>query len=218
MDAVTFHSKQADKWEAGYKSSIFSVRLEVLDSLLPSDLSGQRWLDAGCGTGTISRWLGDHGALVTGIDASQEMIANAAAHPKVTYEVADVRRISFNRAYFDGIVCSSVIEYLDEPESALSEFNRILKPLGQLAVSAPHSAASVRIPLQIVYWLTMPLGKKRCFAFLDHSKHSFSAESLHAMLAAAGFATKQIVAFGSLGLPLASIGKGSLLMAHAIRL
>ena len=217
MDAVTFHSNQATSWEAGYKASIFQVRLQVLDSLLPPDLSGQHWLDAGCGTGTIARWLGDRGASVTGIDASQEMIGNAAAHSRVRYQVADVRNTSLPSSHFDGIVCSSVIEYLDEPEAALREFRRITKPAAVLALSAPHSAASVRIPLRIVYWLTMPLGNKRLCTFLDHSKQAFSAESLHRLLAAGGFQTSRIIAFGSLDLPIFAIGKGSLLMALAAR-
>src|SRR5688572_20852553 len=42
-------------------------------SLLP-DVAGKDVLDAGCGPGVYSEWLVEHGARVTGIDASAKMI------------------------------------------------------------------------------------------------------------------------------------------------
>ena len=41
------------------------------------DVAGRKVLDAGCGTGYLSRQLGVCGALVTGVDLSEKMIAIA---------------------------------------------------------------------------------------------------------------------------------------------
>jgi 2-polyprenyl-6-hydroxyphenyl methylase/3-demethylubiquinone-9 3-methyltransferase len=216
MDAIEFHSQQATKWESGYRSSVFSVRLRVLDSLIPEDLVGQLWLDAGCGTGTVARWLADRGANVIAVDASAEMLRNAAAHPRVEYRLEDVTDMRLKDNTFDGIVSSSVIEYLDKPMVALLEFNRVLHSRGVLAVSAPHSALAVRIPMRLIYWLTRPRGKRRSFRFLDHSRHAWSGKSLAATLELCGFVPKQIVPFGRLdllGIRLSSTP--SLLMAIA---
>jgi SAM-dependent methyltransferase len=200
MDAIEFHSEQAARWESGYESPIFSVRLQVLDSLIPQDLTGQLWLDAGCGTGTIARWLADRGARVVAVDASAAMLRNAAAHPGVEYRLEDVTHIHLGDGIFDGIVSSSVIEYLQDPIAALREFRRMLTSRGLLAVSAPHSAPTVRIPMRIVYWLTRPLGRRRSFTFLDHSRHAWSEKSFATTLKSCGLAPETIVQFGRLDL------------------
>jgi 2-polyprenyl-3-methyl-5-hydroxy-6-metoxy-1,4-benzoquinol methylase len=200
MDAIEFHSQQATRWESGYQSPIFSVRLQVLGSLIPEDLTGQLWLDAGCGTGTIARWLADRGAKVVAVDASAAMLGNAASHPRVEYRLEDVTHVRLGDGIFDGIVSSSVIEYLQEPIAALREFNRMLTSRGVLAVSAPHSAPSVRIPMRLVYWLTRPLGRHRSFTFLDHSRHAWSERSFAATLKSCGLAPDTIVPFGRLDL------------------
>ena len=52
------------------------------------DVSGRTVLDAGCGTGYLSKKLWDHGACVTGIDFSERMIAIARAqHPEMDFRV-----------------------------------------------------------------------------------------------------------------------------------
>jgi 2-polyprenyl-3-methyl-5-hydroxy-6-metoxy-1,4-benzoquinol methylase len=219
MNAIEFHSQQAKSWESGYESPVFAVRLRVLDSLIPEDLAGQLWLDAGCGTGTIARWLADRGANVIAVDASQEMLRNAVAHPRVEYRMDDVTHMCLEDATFDGIVSSSVIEYLNEPMAALLEFKRVLNAQGLLAVSAPHSAPAVRIPMRLIYWLTRPFGKHRLFTFLDHSRHAWSGKSLAAMLKSCGFVPKEIVPFSKLDRPfgIRLPATPSLLMAIALK-
>jgi 2-polyprenyl-3-methyl-5-hydroxy-6-metoxy-1,4-benzoquinol methylase len=46
-------------------------------ALLPGDLRGQRVLDLGCGYGVASRYLAQHGAIVTGLDVSAVMLSRA---------------------------------------------------------------------------------------------------------------------------------------------
>ncbi|WP_290047850.1 class I SAM-dependent methyltransferase [Nocardia nova] len=47
---------------------------------LAGNMSGRRILDAGCGSGLLSAALRDHGAVVTGIDASARMLEQALQH------------------------------------------------------------------------------------------------------------------------------------------
>jgi 2-polyprenyl-6-hydroxyphenyl methylase/3-demethylubiquinone-9 3-methyltransferase len=212
---ISFHDALACQWEAKYKSPGFGVRLQVISELLSSGLRGQKWLDAGCGTGTISRWLAERGASVLAIDGSDRMLAHASQSESVEYRKADVVKTGLPDSNFDGIVCSSVLEYLPSPELALTEFHRLLKAGGTLVASVPNRAASVRVPMQLVYWLTRPLGKKRCLTYLDHSRHHYNSSQFSRLLRRHGFASERMIEYGELGLPfgLRAAISGILIMA-----
>jgi len=77
-DAVYFYSPERPEMGVQLQKKGFSVRKDVLRELLPDDhLTGQNWLDAGCGTGTLARFLTEaKGCNTLGVDASEEMIAN----------------------------------------------------------------------------------------------------------------------------------------------
>ena len=218
-NAISFHDSLAPVWEKGYDSDTFSIRLRVLSSLLPTGILRQRWLDAGCGTGTLARWLvRERGFSVVAIDGSEQMLLNASQEPGIEYRRVDVINTGFPQGSFDGVLCSSVLEYLSSVEAALREFWRILKPGGTLIASIPNASVRVRIPLKTVYWVTRPLGRKRWYTFLDHSKHCYSAAVFSEMLQGAGFSTERMIEFGHLELPLGLrvMGKsGTLIMAIA---
>lgn len=219
-DAVTFHDALAPTWESRYQSHGFQQRLQVVSTLLPPGRPGQCWLDAGCGTGTLSRWLArEHGFSVESIDASEKMLENALPAPGVTYSKREVSHTGFPDASFDGVLCSSVLEYIPAIDVALGEFHRLLKPGGVLLVSLPNSAWAVRMPLKLAYWLTWPLRKKRMFRFLDYSVHAYSQEKFADLLGQNGFRTERMVEFGKLGLPLThSMRTKPLIMALATRI
>lgn len=218
-DVVSFHDSLAQNWEAGYKKDDFAVRLRVLSSLIPEGTPGQRWLDAGCGTGTLSRWLArERGFSVAAIDASEQMLINTRREQGVEYSNADISKTGLPDSSFDGVLCSSVLEYLPSVEAALREFHRVLKSSGTLVASVPNSALSVRIPLKVVYWLTMPLGRKRWYTFLDYSKHCYSIAGFAEILRCSGFSPQRMIEFGDLGLPKIRVHTaGPLIMALAKR-
>ena len=216
-DAISFHDSLAPIWEKGYDSDTFSIRLHVLSSLIPKRCLEQRWLDAGCGTGTLSRWLvHERGFSVVAIDGSEQMLQRASQAKGLEYRRADVVDTHLPDCSFDGVLCSSVLEYLSSVERALREFWRVLRPGGTLIASVPNASLKLRIPLKTLYWITRPLGPKRWYSFLDHSRHCYSAVAFAEMLHLAGFSTERMVEFGNLGLPFGlRVGKGTLIMALA---
>ncbi len=220
QDAVSFHDSLAPKWESGYRKEAFSERLRVVSSLLPQGHPGQRWLDAGCGTGTLSRWMARERAFsVVSIDASEKMLANASPEDGVEYSKREVSNTGFADGSFDGVLCSSVLEYIPAIDGALKEFHRLLKPGGVLLASVPNSAWSVRFPLKLAYWLTWPLGAKRMFRFLDYSVHAYSQKKFADLLCQNGFLAERMVEFGELGLPLTrGLSAKPLIMALATRM
>ncbi len=191
-DAVQFHSQIASGWESNYASDVFSVRLKVLDELLAGrDLTGQNWLDAGCATGTLARFLAERkGCKVLGVDASEEMISRCAPAPNTEFrKIRDICETGLLDACFDGVLCSSTLEYVANPLAALRELRRVLRPNGLLLVSVPNAHPIARWPVLAIYWLTKPLGRRRWFEYLDRSKHCYSESWFHALLGSCGFRT-----------------------------
>ena len=78
---IRFHDEISSAWETLHRSRTFRARTAAMFDLLgTTDLSGQHWLDAGCGTGTLARLLAARNCNVTGVDASPDMIAAARGH------------------------------------------------------------------------------------------------------------------------------------------
>jgi len=222
VEGAQFHEDLASSWSSGYQSGGFQKRLVILRALLGAMVvKDSNWLDAGCGTGLLTRELNEMGAIAIGIDASPEMIGKAEsesveAHQSIIFrEVASVESIDMPSDEFDGILCSSVIEYVDCPSAVFSEFSRILKPGGKLLISVPNKRSLIR-NLQkscklIVSWLGGNI-----FSYLDYSKHEFTLSKIKRSLSKAGFTTETVEAFDPL-LPqlISNLGMGSLLVVSA---
>lgn len=107
---------------------------QIAAALAP--LESPRVLDAGAGTGALSRELAlllpdVHPVLV---DLSPAMLARGAdlGDPRA---VASVTALPFPDGTFDAVVCAWVIETVDEPHAAVTEFLRVLRPGGRLVYS-----------------------------------------------------------------------------------
>jgi SAM-dependent methyltransferase len=192
--AVEFHNTLAAKWDDGYLSPIFSCRLAVIRDLLPS--ASGLWLDAGCGTGTIARWMSSiYGCDVEAIDGSVAMVAEAKRRGTKA-QAGSVEQLPYVTNSLSGIVCSSVLEYLDDPCVALREFSRVLKPQGLLLVSVPRLRTHTL--MRLVYYATLG----RWYSASRYSKHSYSPSSFGATLTRCGFVEEGHRCFSRLDLPL----------------
>lgn len=100
---------------------------------------GLKMLDVGCGGGVLSEPLARLGAEVTGLDASEQLIAAAKAHAKdaglpITYVsgyLADYK----GKDKFDVIVLSEVLEHVDDVPALIAEAVKRLKPKGILVAT-----------------------------------------------------------------------------------
>lgn len=207
--AVAFHDELADRWEQKYTRSTFGRRAQALLMLPGGEArSGEHWLDAGCGTGTIARCLAHQGCRVTAVDASARMIAAAeraaaagAVSPAVRFlEVDDVVQLPFADAAFDAVVCSSVLEYVEAPARALGELARVLRPAGRLIVSIPNRRAWLRRAQKMAHWLTTRGGLEPRPRYIGLSKHAYTPPTFARLLAASGFEVRAWRYYGP-GLP-----------------
>ena len=101
--------------------------LAILEKL-PQDLKGARILDAGCGTGVLSRMLDERGAEVVGVDISDKLIEVAknrsGSNSSIEYFSGDMKEASFGN--FDYIIAmDSLIHYSTEDViSSLVDFSK----------------------------------------------------------------------------------------------
>lgn len=93
-------------------------------------VAGLRVLDVGTGTGRAAIALAKRGAIVTGVDASAEMLAVAerrardAAVP-VTFTRGDAHRLAYPDRSFDAVVCLRVLMHTPDWRASLRELCRV---------------------------------------------------------------------------------------------
>jgi SAM-dependent methyltransferase len=127
-------------------------------SLLPP-VAGRRVLDAGCGPGVYAGYLIEHGAEVVGIDASPKMIrlARKRLGKSAKLHLADLEKpLDFlGSDTFDIILCSLVLDYLEDWNGLFREFNRVLKGFGTLVFSTGHPFMDYRSHTETSYYETV---------------------------------------------------------------
>lgn len=130
-DSVTRFSDRADDY-VRYRPSYPRAAIDaILDGLAPSD-----WLvaaDGGAGTGISARLLGDRGVRVIAIEPGDAMRAAAAPHEKVRWIAGRAEATGLRSAAVDLVLCAQSFHWF-EPQQALAELARILKPGGRLAI------------------------------------------------------------------------------------
>ncbi|MBL8127975.1 MAG: methyltransferase domain-containing protein [Chloroflexia bacterium] len=111
---------------------------------------GERVLELGCGTGVflpgLAAAVGPDGYVV-GLDhnagfleeARQRLITTGVS-TVVSLEEADATRLPFPDASFDAVHVERVLMHLDDPDAALREVRRVLKPGGRFVAAEPDSA------------------------------------------------------------------------------
>jgi 2-polyprenyl-6-hydroxyphenyl methylase/3-demethylubiquinone-9 3-methyltransferase len=201
---IRFHDEISEGWETRHQTGVFRSRTASMLALLgqsgleqsrlgQSGLAGQHWLDAGCGTGTLSRRLAARGCRVTGVDASAKMIAIARAQREDTAgiceftEIPTIESLPFTDQSFDGVLCASVLEYVPDLGRCLSETHRVLRPQGLFLLSIPNRRSSIRMLFKAGFRLSSKILARPVFRYLEFSKHDASLAEARLMLESHGF-------------------------------
>lgn len=98
-------------------------------------------LDCGCGLGTHSAVIKKifPKTRVFGLEFEPERVRLAAlAVRSGKFLRGSIYALPFAPETFDKILCSEVLEHLDDDSDALSELHRVLKKSGTLAISVPY--------------------------------------------------------------------------------
>ncbi len=90
-------------------------------------------VDVGCGTGWSTLFLREHGFDAVGIDLHDDDL-----DVDVPYRRASAERLPFDDRSVGTVCMHQVLEHLIDPEAALLECGRVLRPAGKLLVVGPN--------------------------------------------------------------------------------
>ncbi|MDG4783094.1 class I SAM-dependent methyltransferase [Micromonospora sp. WMMD961] len=99
---------------------------------------GRHWLDAGSGTGALTSAIltTTDPVRVTGIDPSAGFVAVARTRvtdPRAAFQVGDARALPLPDRVADVVVSGLTLNFVPEPERAVAEFTRVVRPAGVVA-------------------------------------------------------------------------------------
>src|SRR5215468_1072922 len=190
-------------------------------------VSGQSVLDVATGTGAAARAVVDVvGPLgsVSGGDISPAMLEVARRNLKglgVTLQILDGQALPFPDARFDAVICQLGLMFFSDPARGLSEFYRVLRNGGRVAVSVsttPERTLFLRIGAVIARHVP-----ERA-EMLNRLFSIPSAERLRSLISGAGFdevdvqTESRLIKFASFDAYFSGIEKGATLSGQEFRL
>jgi SAM-dependent methyltransferase len=99
--------------------------------------AGMDVLDVGTGPGYAAQRAAERGAVATGVDIADEVVALARRrHPGIRFVRGDAEELPFAARSFDALVCNFTINHVPRPERAVREYARVVVPGGGIALSA----------------------------------------------------------------------------------
>ena len=132
-----------DSWSSGKPYEIFMGRWstliaqEFLDWLAVP--LGSSWLDMGCGTGTLTKQIFEkhQPKTITSIDSSSVFISHArgsVTNPLVRFQIGLAQSLGMDSNTVDAAVSGLVLNFVPQPEAAISEMIRVTKPGGKIGI------------------------------------------------------------------------------------
>jgi SAM-dependent methyltransferase len=129
------------------------------------DVPARRVLDVGCGQGTQVVALARHGHLVTGLDASQTLLADldrslsaepAAVRERVRVVHADIGEMVelFGPGCFDVVLCHGVLMYFADPQPVLHAIGQVVAPGGTVCLLVRNADGLALRPALLGDWAT----------------------------------------------------------------
>lgn len=131
-----YERKSHDALAGGYRDFFARVTALAIAPLLDAAqvTRGTRLLDVASGPGFVAAAARERGARAVGVDLSPRMVEIARAlHAGIDFDEADVEHLPFADGAFDAVVCNFGIGHFPNPELALAECLRVLRPGGHIA-------------------------------------------------------------------------------------
>jgi SAM-dependent methyltransferase len=130
-DSLTFYEEEARAteryasvgyWDARYHRRRMAAVERVLGRIVKP---GDRFVDAGCGTGEYLSFARQLGAKPVGIDLAVGYLMRIRAAGVTDLLQADLARLPLESGAVEVALCSEVLEHLPEPELATQELLRV---------------------------------------------------------------------------------------------
>jgi 2-polyprenyl-3-methyl-5-hydroxy-6-metoxy-1,4-benzoquinol methylase len=138
----------ADRYLSVAAEAFSKVRSQAFDRLRL--VAGSRVLDVGCGNGAEAERMAAMipGGSVTAIDSSAELIALAKARThslglNLDFRAADAHALPFAAGHFDAGRIERVLQHVDDPQLAVRELVRVVRPGGLVCAIEPDWQSSI---------------------------------------------------------------------------
>lgn len=151
--AERYFSENAAQWSAIRSLHVDEAQVEqAVARLLGENGPVGELLDIGTGTGRLLEVMASRIGHGVGIDLSREMLSVARANLEKAgirncqVRQADMYALPLDNGSVDAAVIHQVLHFADEPQKAIAEAARVLKPGGQLVIAdfAPHDLEDLR--------------------------------------------------------------------------
>lgn len=132
----------AQAYEPLWQAQLAGVQAELLAcaALAP----GEQVLDVACGTGLVAFAAADSvgpSGRVSGIDLSGQMVdaaqrrARSLGLANVDFARMDAENLALPDASFDVVLCALGLMYMPDPERAVQEMRRVMRPDGRVVIA-----------------------------------------------------------------------------------
>jgi ArsR family transcriptional regulator len=150
--AMAYFSRNAESWDSLRKLHVSEAEVERALRDMVGDRPVDSLLDLGTGTGRLLQLFEGIYRHGMGIDASREMLAVARSNleksgiSKASIRLGDIFNLPLESGSFDLVTIHQVLHYLVEPQLAINEAARMLRPAGRLLIVdfAPHGIDALR--------------------------------------------------------------------------
>ena len=145
-----YNDKKAYSWTEKSLDGEFDP-LDMARKMVVKEELSKRWhelprrpkvLDLGCGSGIFAEMAAKLGADTIGVDISEIAVEKLNIKHKnnknLSFKVSVAEKLPFKDATFDLIMCFEVLEHLRDPQKALNEIKRVIKPRGLVLISVPN--------------------------------------------------------------------------------
>jgi len=144
------------------KANRGAIRI-VSDLMDPED----NVLECACGTGMFSEGIAPKCKKLTATDFSSKMLKRAEKkcrkYDNCSFEFADITSLQYTDNSFDKVVAANVIHLLDDPQAAMKDFSRIVKPGGEIIIPTYINKSKVSANKAATLFDKMGAGFKRQF-------------------------------------------------------
>lgn len=150
--AQAYFSRNAAEWDEIRTLHISEDEVERVLTEIIGDNPVDAFLDLGTGTGRLLQLFHGRYRRAIGVDASRDMLAVARANiekaglENATIRHGDIFNLPFESGQFDLVTIHQVLHFLDNPDAAIAEAARMLRPGGRLVIVdfAPHDLEYLR--------------------------------------------------------------------------
>lgn len=138
MEKEVYWSRFANNFEEMSSYVVGEVDLAILLGILSEQRHLGKTLELGCGCGTYSRVIAGEASQLLATDFSDEMVKASSKRlnglDNISVEKQNCLDLSYDDSVFDTVLMANLLHVIPEPEKAVAEAKRVLKPGGTIIV------------------------------------------------------------------------------------